>query len=153
MSKFLRDSLESAKKTDEFWMDSAKLDFALKLENKRRISGKSYKDIAISLNTSAAYVSKVFRGDANLTIESMAKLARCVGTSLTIDLKVNTHSEGDSEEVCSLGKTMIVDQFLEKIRKSQISWESIDLSNVMQSSNDKTFSEDSKEYLIVQYAA
>lgn len=87
MSKFMREILDKAKKTDEFWMDSAKLDFALELERQRRASGKSYKDIAKALDTSAAYVSKIFRGDANLTIESMVKLSRSLGCNLNLNLK------------------------------------------------------------------
>ncbi|CAE6512553.1 hypothetical protein NMYAN_40135 [Nitrosomonas nitrosa] len=87
MSKFMREILDKAKKTDEFWMDSAKLDFALELERQRRASGKSYKDIAKALDTSAAYVSKIFRGDANLTIESMVKLSRSLGCNLYLNLK------------------------------------------------------------------
>jgi transcriptional regulator with XRE-family HTH domain len=87
MSKFMREILDKAKKTDEFWMDSAKLDFALELERQRRASGKSYKDIAKALDTSAAYVSKIFRGDANLTIESMVKLSRNLGCNLYLNLK------------------------------------------------------------------
>jgi transcriptional regulator with XRE-family HTH domain len=34
------------------------------------------------MGTSAAYISKVFRGDNNLTIESMVKLARATGGQL-----------------------------------------------------------------------
>lgn len=87
MSKELRNKLDAAKETDEFWMDSAKLDFALALEHERRCSGKSYSDVAISMKTSPAYISKIFRGDANLTIESMVKLARTFGCNL--DIKMN----------------------------------------------------------------
>lgn len=93
MSKALRNKIEAAKEADEFWMDSAKLDFALALENRRRQSGKSYSDVAISMKTSPAYISKVFRGDANLTIESMVKLARNLGCHL--DVKLNKVAQKD----------------------------------------------------------
>lgn len=84
VSKALRAIMEAAKETDEYWMDSAKLDFAIAIEAKRRESGKSYSDLARSMNTSNAYISKVFRGDTNLTIESMVKLSRAVGCSISI---------------------------------------------------------------------
>lgn len=94
MSKKLRTKLDAAKETDEFWMDSAKLDFAIALEHERLQTGKSYGDVANSMKTSPAYISKVFRGDANLTIESMVKIARHVGCRLEIKLNnINKKSE------------------------------------------------------------
>ena len=78
--------MEAVKETDEFWMDSVKLDFALSLEHWRRQTGKSYSDVAASMKTSPAYISKVFRGDANLTIETMVKLARSLGCHLEVKL-------------------------------------------------------------------
>jgi len=93
MSKALRAKLDSAKETDEFWVDSAKLDFALLIEDRRKQIEKSYADLAAILNTSNAYISKVFRGDANLTIESMVKLSRSVGCNLEFSLKeITTNS-------------------------------------------------------------
>ena len=44
----------------------------------------SYADLAEKIGTSAAYITKVFRGDANFTIESMAKLSRATGGKLHI---------------------------------------------------------------------
>ena len=86
LSKSLRSILDEAKKSDEYWMDSAKLDFAIAIEARRREINKSYADLARAMNTSNAYISKVFRGDANLTIESMVKLARAVGCNINVDL-------------------------------------------------------------------
>lgn len=86
LSKSLRSILDEAKKSDEYWMDSAKLDFAIAIEARRREVNKSYADLARAMNTSNAYISKVFRGDANLTIESMVKLARAVGCNINVDL-------------------------------------------------------------------
>jgi len=54
----------------------------LTLEQQRRAAGLSYADLAKKMGTSAAYISKVFRGDTNLTIESMVKLARATGGQL-----------------------------------------------------------------------
>lgn len=93
MSKALHAKLDAVKKTDEFWIDSAKLDFALLIEDRRKQIGKSYADLADILNTSSAYISKIFRGDANLTIESMVKLSRSVGCNLEFSLKeIETNS-------------------------------------------------------------
>lgn len=87
MSKALRARNEESKKTDRYWVESAKLDFALDLERERRRLEKSYSQVADGIHTSPAYISKVFRGDANLTIESMVKLARSLDCRLEISIR------------------------------------------------------------------
>ncbi len=82
LSKKLKAFVDEAKQTDAYWVESAKLEFALNLEQQRRAAGLSYADLAKKMGTSAAYISKVFRGDTNLTIESMVKLARATGGQL-----------------------------------------------------------------------
>ena len=52
-----------------------------------RWRGLSYADLAKNLGTSAAYISKVFRGDTNLPIESMVKLARATGGQLDVRIQ------------------------------------------------------------------
>lgn len=78
--------LESAKLTDSYWVEKAKLDFSIALENLRRANNLSYKDVATKIGTSQPYVTKVFRGDANLTIETMVKLARATGGRLELHI-------------------------------------------------------------------
>lgn len=82
MAKFfgaLKEVFEQAKQRDSYWVEEAKLQFAIALERQRRSAGMTYKAVADKLGTSAAYITKVFRGDANVTIESMVKLARATG--------------------------------------------------------------------------
>ncbi len=86
LSKALKKFVDQAKQNDTFWVEKAKLDFSQALENHRRKAGMTYAAIAEKLGTSAAYISKVFRGDANLTIESMVKLARATGGKLNIEI-------------------------------------------------------------------
>ncbi len=86
LCKSLQAILDEAKKSDDYWIDSAKLDFSLAIEEKRRAVNKSYADIARAMGKSNAYISKIFRGDANLTIESMVKLARAVGGNISIQV-------------------------------------------------------------------
>lgn len=78
--------LSSRKKDDSYWIEHLKLDFALQLEKRRLNANLSYAELAKKLGTSAAYISKVFRGDANLTIESMVKLARSSRSRVCISL-------------------------------------------------------------------
>lgn len=79
--------IERDKQSDSYWVEEAKLDFAFSLEDQRRRSGLTYSAIARHLDVTKAYISKVFRGDANLTIESMVKLARATGGRLTIKVQ------------------------------------------------------------------
>ncbi len=83
-AKSLRRYLADAKKDDRYWIEHTKLDFAVALERRRRLSGLSYAAMAKTIGTSAAYITKIFRGDANLTIESMVKLARAAGGQVNI---------------------------------------------------------------------
>ena len=69
-----------------FAAQKAKLDFAKALEQRRKYNQIQYSVIANKLSTSAAYISKVFRGDTNLTIESMVKLARATGGRIEINI-------------------------------------------------------------------
>lgn len=83
-SKGIRAFVEEAKKTDSYWVEKAKLDFSLDLERQRRTGGFTYAAIAKKIGTSAAYITKIFRGDTNVTIETMVKLARATGGQLDI---------------------------------------------------------------------
>ncbi|WP_239224544.1 helix-turn-helix domain-containing protein [Comamonas aquatica] len=83
----LSNLISDFKKTDEYWIESAKLQFSVHLEKQRKSAGLNYKSIAERIGSSAAYVSKIFRGDGNLTIESMVKLARATGGHLDIQIR------------------------------------------------------------------
>lgn len=78
--------LAERKKIDAYWVESAKLDFAMALEKQIRLAGLSYANLAKKIGTSAAYISKVFRGDTNMTIETMVKLTRASGARLNIEI-------------------------------------------------------------------
>lgn len=136
MSKVLRSTLASAKKTDEFWMDSAKLDFAITLEQQRKQLNKSYRDIAISMGKSAPYISKVFRGDVNLTIESMVKLARSLDCKL--EIKLGRESRGLESE------KLVFENFMAERSAGQIGHYSFIGSLSPESCNDNLYQ--SQEY-------
>jgi len=89
MAKFsgvLKKAVEQAKGRDSYWVESAKLQFAVALEAQRKAADMTYKAVADKLGTSAAYITKVFRGDSNMTIESMVKLARATGGRLEVQI-------------------------------------------------------------------
>lgn len=83
-SKALQALMDSAQEDGSLQVEQAKLDFAISLEAQRLRAKLSYADMAKELGTSAAYVSKVFRGDSNVTIESMVKLSEAAGGRLEI---------------------------------------------------------------------
>lgn len=92
LSESLQNFKEEAQKEDRYWVEKAKLDFAMALEKQRKAKNLQYVAIAKKLNTTAAYISKVFRGDSNLTIESMVKLARATGGRIDINIVYENES-------------------------------------------------------------
>jgi transcriptional regulator with XRE-family HTH domain len=80
----LKKFIEEAQQDIEVRVELVKMDFASALEEQRRATGVTYKQVAEALKKSPAYVSKVFRGDSNLTIESLVKFAEATGGKLEI---------------------------------------------------------------------
>ena len=64
----------------------AKVDFATTIDKAIREKNLTRKDFASSIGASPAWVTKVLRGDVNLTIETMAKLAKAVGWELRVSV-------------------------------------------------------------------
>ena len=86
LNKKLTEYLAGRKQHDSYWVEQLKLDFSILLEKRRKNAGLSYVDLAKKIGTSPAYISKIFRGDANFTIESMVKLSRATGGK--VDIKI-----------------------------------------------------------------
>ena len=86
LGKAFKSLLEDAKSTDAYWVEQAKLDFAINLEKQRVGAQMTYAAIAKKIGTSAAYITKIFRGDSNVTIETMVKLARATGGQIEIQI-------------------------------------------------------------------
>lgn len=100
LSKALKAFQESAKETDEYWIEKAKVDFAISLDHQRRRSLLSFSALAKAVGTSAAYITKVFRGDSNYTVETMVKLARATGGRLDLRI-VDNNALRSAETVAS----------------------------------------------------
>ncbi len=86
LNKKIAEYLAGRKQHDSYWVEQLKLDFSISLEKRRKNAGLSYADLAKKIGTSPAYISKIFRGDANFTIESMVKLSRATGGK--VDIKI-----------------------------------------------------------------
>lgn len=86
----LSDYLNTAKKDDTYWVEDAKIGFAVQVERHMDRCQINKRQLAERLGTSPAYITKVLRGDANLTIESLVKLARAVDGTLHIHVAHQT---------------------------------------------------------------
>lgn len=74
-----KDTYKAAEEQDDFWAELAILEFTGQLSRLMQEKNISKVKLAQLLGTSPAYVTKVFRGDANFTMRSMVKLARALG--------------------------------------------------------------------------
>lgn len=82
----LRDVFQAAAQTAVLDIEGAKLDFAIQLERLISRSGLSRKELAERLGVSLPMVTKILRGDANLTIGSMVRAAKAANGVLHINL-------------------------------------------------------------------
>lgn len=86
ISRRFAEALRGARQTRSHVIERVKLMFSLSLEQRRKSAGLTYSDLAKRMETSPAYITKVFRGDSNLTIETMVKLALATGSEVDIRL-------------------------------------------------------------------
>lgn len=63
---------------------NVKLDFAVKIEKALADSGVTKKELAEKMNKSPAWISKILRGDANLTIETMCEITKALDYNIHI---------------------------------------------------------------------
>ncbi|WP_295584640.1 helix-turn-helix transcriptional regulator [uncultured Lamprocystis sp.] len=70
----------------DYLTEDAKIGFAVCVERRMKQQGISKTELAHRLGTSQAYVTKILRGDSNLTIKSMVELAAAVDGALHLHL-------------------------------------------------------------------
>ena len=71
---------------EAYWAEKNKLDFSVELFQIMKRRGISKKELAERLGTSQAYITKVFRGDANFTLDSMTKLVQALDAKIAIQI-------------------------------------------------------------------
>jgi ribosome-binding protein aMBF1 (putative translation factor) len=79
-----REWVDDARSSADYAADQVKLDFAVDLERRMDQLGISRAELARRLQTSAAAVTMALRGDANLTIERMVRMARALDATVHI---------------------------------------------------------------------
>lgn len=82
--KSFRKLFEEAEKHDDYWISALILDFTENLHRLMKKKNIKKSELAKQLGTSAAYITKVLRGDANFTLKTMFRLAKAVGGNLQL---------------------------------------------------------------------
>jgi antitoxin component HigA of HigAB toxin-antitoxin module len=83
MLKYAR-LLKQAVKSVDYWSHVAMRAFVRDLGQRMDELGMKRADLARKIDASTAYVTKVMRGDANFTLETMTKLAMAVNGKLEV---------------------------------------------------------------------
>lgn len=86
MELSFRSLIEKAKQGDYYWSSKLSMSFAMDIHRLMQQRGLSNVDLAQRIGVSQAYISKVLRGDANFTVQTMAKLASAVGARIHIQV-------------------------------------------------------------------
>jgi transcriptional regulator with XRE-family HTH domain len=85
--KSFKELFDEARKSDDYWIARAKLDITENIYQLMEAKGMKKADLAKKIGKTPAYITKVFRGNANFTLETMVRLARALGGNLTIGVK------------------------------------------------------------------
>lgn len=78
--------VRAAKDTDTYWIESVKHDFAFSIHRQIQRHGITNAALAKKLGVTPPYISKVLKGDENLTIESMVKIVRAANGRLHLQV-------------------------------------------------------------------
>lgn len=88
MTKYnsFNDLFTDLKKENSYWAQKALVEFSVELSRLMDKRGFTKKIFAEKIGSSQAYVTKVFRGNANFTIETMVKLARALDGNISLHI-------------------------------------------------------------------
>ena len=87
---------QEAEQAEEFWVAGAILELTEEVVRRMSEQGVSRSELARRLGTSPAYVTKLLRGNANLTLATMARLARALESELHCHLTPATRAGSGS---------------------------------------------------------
>jgi len=85
MSKYAR-LFRRAGESVEYWTQLAMRHFVRDFAQRMDAEGLKRSELAVKIGSTPAYVTKILRGDANFTLETMTKLAMAVGGRLQIEI-------------------------------------------------------------------
>lgn len=81
-----RKLFEEARQYEDYWTEGLALEFTEQISRLMKEKNVSRSVLAERIGHSPAYITKVLRGDANLTIATMVKLARALGAEVRLHL-------------------------------------------------------------------
>src|SRR5262245_35706483 len=79
-----RKFVEAAERSPAYWAEGAWLRFTEELLALMEAQSVTRAELARRVGVSPAYITKVFRGTVNLTLETMSRLALAVGASVRL---------------------------------------------------------------------
>lgn len=79
--------------TPEGQAEHAAVAFLVQVNARMLAQGVSNTELARRMGTSPAYVTRLFRGSANLSVQTMTKLAHAVNSTLSLALVANDEPE------------------------------------------------------------
>jgi plasmid maintenance system antidote protein VapI len=79
--------------TAEGQAERVSVDFLAQVHTRMQALGLSNTELAQRMGTSAAYITRLFRGSANLSVDTMVKLARAVESTLQVELNAQPSPE------------------------------------------------------------
>lgn len=82
---WLEELIQESQQFDTYYLEGAKVDIAFELSRLMKQEGVSKAELARRLKKSRAYVTKVLQGGANLTIESLVRIAFVLGYRLDVE--------------------------------------------------------------------
>lgn len=101
----LKQMFERASKTLDYALHGVILSFTEKMTGIMESKGITKSDLAARIGCSAPYVTKIFRGNPNLTVESMVKIAAAVGYEIEIELREKA-SHGSTTNLTTTSQPM-----------------------------------------------
>ena len=75
-----RRQLKELEASDSYWANGVAEQFVAELERVMNVRGISKAELAKLAGVSAPYITRVMSGNANLSMQSMAKLAKALGS-------------------------------------------------------------------------
>jgi ribosome-binding protein aMBF1 (putative translation factor) len=89
LGESLKRKLQNPEFRAAFDAEDKRIELVLQIIKLRERRGMTQADLAKAIGTRQANVSRLERFDANLTLGTLEKVARALGASLRIDLKLN----------------------------------------------------------------
>ena len=99
-----KEMLASAESRIDFKIDAAKLELSEQIYSAMEEAGISEAELARRLNVSRAYVNKILKGTANLTIESLVRIGTALGRKFEFNLQKTQKTNVRRPGISRLGR-------------------------------------------------